>query len=64
MLRTVLYLIASIFVIALMRGVIGIVTKGVGQLFEEEAKQTASTKDGFSGELVKCSSCDVFFTAG
>jgi len=66
-LRTFLYLIGSIFVIALMRGVIGIVTKGVAQLFEEEAAadKTASgkqpSKEGFGGELVKCPSCGVFF---
>ncbi len=69
MLRTVLYLIASIFAIALIRGVIGIITKGVGQLFEEEAqaqsassgKGSAGGKEGFGGELVKCPSCGTFF---
>jgi hypothetical protein len=61
MLRTVLYLVGSILAIALLRGIIGIVTKGVAHLFEQEAKQSASSGEGFGGELVKCPSCGVYF---
>lgn len=71
MLRALLYMVGSIFVIALLRGVIGIVTKGVAQLFEEEAQQTqrassgksspSGAKETFGGELVKCPSCGTFF---
>lgn len=69
MLRWLIYLLGSIFVLALVRGVIGIVTKGVAQLFEEEAQQQAgggsarkpSDPGKFGGELIKCPSCGVFF---
>ncbi len=68
MLRWLIYALGSIFVLALVRGVIGIVTKGVAQLFEEEAQQQAAggtkkTPDSgnFGGELIKCPSCGVFF---
>lgn len=65
MLRWLIYALGSIFVIALMRGVIGIVTKGVAQLFEEEAQQAGAGKPAesgkFGGELIKCPSCGVFF---
>lgn len=69
MLRWLVYMLGSIFVIALMRGVIGIVTKGVAQLFEEESAQKpasgSTAKPGkFGGELVKCPACGVFFPPG
>ena len=42
MVRTVLYLIVSVFVIALLRGIIGLITKGVAGLFEHESPHRAS----------------------
>ena len=64
MLRGILYLLASIFVIALLRGIIGIITKSVGHLFEEEraARPPRPGTQGIGGELIKCSACGVFFS--
>ncbi|MCC6587620.1 MAG: hypothetical protein IT168_13065 [Bryobacterales bacterium] len=65
MLRAIVYIVVSIFLITLLRGIIGIITKGVGQLFEGETN-TAATKPGsapqggFGGELMKCSVCGTF----
>jgi len=67
MVRTILYMIVSIFVIALIRGIVGIITKGVGQLFEEESQQNAAGRraarrpaGGFGGELVRCAQCGIY----
>lgn len=71
MLRAIVYIVVSIFLITLLRGIIGIITKGVGQLFEGEtntnantaaAKPAASPQGGFGGELMKCSVCGTFAT--
>ena len=65
MFRWLVYAIGSIFVIALMRGVIGIITKGVAQLFEEEAQTgKQSAQSGGGRELIKCPSCGTYFPPG
>lgn len=62
MLRALIYILVSIFVITLLRGIIGIITKGVGHLFEEESPSQAShpTAPGMGGELYKCAACGTF----
>ena len=62
MLRALIYILVSIFVITLLRGIIGIVTKGVGQLFEEQSPTQASNSPttGGGGELYKCATCGTF----
>lgn len=70
MLRAIVYILVSIFLITLLRGIIGVITKGVGQLFEGEAgtntasgsKPAATAQGGFGGELMKCSVCGTFAT--
>jgi hypothetical protein len=68
MLRWFLYMLGSIFVIALLRGIIGIVTKGVAQLFEEEAASNPSGQkrgsETVGGQLVKCPACGIYFAPG
>ena len=69
MLRTIIWLLASILLITFIRGVIGLLAKGVGQLFQEEAQQARQAKSqpsnqkpaaGFGGELVQDPVCGVF----
>jgi len=66
MVRTVLYLIVSIFVIALLRGIIGLITKGVAGLFEPDGGGAASGrprqagKTGMGGELMKDPVCGTY----
>ena len=68
MLRTIIWLLASILLITFIRGVIGIILKGVGQLFEQEsqtpepraANTTGGGQGGFGGELMKDPVCGVF----
>lgn len=62
MLRALIYILASIFIITLLRGIIGIITKGVGQLFEEQTPTQASKSpaSGAGGELYKCATCGTF----
>jgi len=63
MVRTVLYLIVSVFVIALLRGIIGLITKGVAGLFEQESPHRASGKAGFGGELKKDPVCGTYVSS-
>jgi hypothetical protein len=57
MLRALIYTLLGILVITFLRGVIGIITKGLGDLFKEEADQmrdaSGAKKAEFGGELVK-----------
>jgi hypothetical protein len=65
MLRALIYILASIFLITLLRGVIGIITKGVAHLFEEQTPTRAgspSSRGEFGGELFKCATCGTFAT--
>ena len=68
MVRTVLYLIVSVFVIALLRGIIGLITKGVAGLFEQEsggasAKPRQAGKTSFGGELKKDPVCGTYVSS-
>jgi YHS domain-containing protein len=68
MIRTILWILASILLITFIRGVIGILAKGVSQVFQPD--QTASSQashpqpqdSGFGGELVKDPMCGVFIS--
>jgi YHS domain-containing protein len=63
MVRTVLYLLATVFVIALLRGVIGLISKGVAGLFDEEARAAgsgSSRKGSFGGELRQDPVCGTY----
>jgi YHS domain-containing protein len=72
MLRTIIWLLASVLLITFLRGVIGIILKGVGQLFQGEqetaqqqprataARSQPATESGFGGELVKDPVCGTF----
>lgn len=66
MFRAIIYILASVFLITLLRGIIGVITKGVAQLFEGEAAATGGSSPatrpagGFGGELLRCSVCGTF----
>jgi YHS domain-containing protein len=64
MLRTIIYLLATVLVISFLRGVIGLITKSVGDLFREEpgaGKQARrATAPGMGGELVKDPVCGMY----
>jgi YHS domain-containing protein len=64
-LRTIIWLLVSVLLIAFIRGVVGVLAKGVQQLFQEEQQQARATRGrpgrtDFGGELVKDPVCGVF----
>ena len=66
MLRTIIYLLVGIFLITLLRAVIGLITRAVAELFRSEYPARAnssggrSSQAGFGGELVKDPVCGTF----
>ncbi len=61
MVRTVIYLLVSVFLIAFLRAVIGLIGKAVAGLFEPSApRSTRSARGGFGGELKKDPVCGTF----
>jgi len=62
MVRTILYLLISVFLIAFLRGVIGLITKAVGSAFEAEKTPDRPAKE-FGGELKKDPVCGTFVAA-
>jgi YHS domain-containing protein len=66
MIRTVITLLLGIIAITVIRAIIGILSKGVGELFrsseETAANQTAGTKA--SGQLHKDPVCGIFVAEG
>jgi YHS domain-containing protein len=66
MIRTIVWLLASVLLITFLRGVIGILVKGVSQLFQpdestrSQAPHPKPQGSGFGGELVKDPVCGVF----
>lgn len=65
MLRTIIWLLVSVLLIAFLRGVVGVLAKGVQQLFQQEQQQARGPRArpdtaGFGGELVKDPVCGVF----
>jgi YHS domain-containing protein len=68
MLRTIVWLLVSVLLIAFVRGVIGLIMKGMGELFQGEsvtpetarAGARAPSSAGFGGELVKDPVCGTF----
>lgn len=66
MLRGIIYALLSILLITFIRGVIGILTKGVGDLFkEEQAARTTGTAPAkeVGGELMKDPVCGTYVSA-
>jgi len=68
MLRGIIYALLSILLIAFIRGVLGILTKGVGDLFKEEQAAkgpgggTAAPKE-LGGELLKDPVCGTYVSS-
>ena len=66
MIRTVITLLLGIIAITVIRAIIGILSKGVGELFrsseETTANQTAGTKAG--GQLHRDPVCGIFVAEG
>ncbi len=62
MVRTILYLLISVVLITFLRGVIGLITKAVGQAFEPENREAApkASPKGFGGELRQDPVCGTF----
>jgi YHS domain-containing protein len=64
MIRAILYLIATIFIISVLRSIIGIITKGFGDLFNPEQPAPGARPDAPSGgELKKDPVCGTFIAA-
>ena len=61
MLRTLIYLLLSVFLITFVRAVIGVIGKVVAQLFQPNAP-TSTRRPGTTsaGELKQCSTCGVY----
>ena len=68
MLRGIIYALLSILLLAFIRGVVGILTKGVGDLFKEEQASGGSGGGGarakeVSGELLKDPVCGTYVSS-
>lgn len=68
MLRGIIYALLSILLLAFIRGVVGILTKGVGDLFKEEQASSGSGGGGgrakeVSGELLKDPVCGTYVSS-
>ncbi len=65
MLRTIVYLLATVLVISFLRGVLGLISRGVSDLFQSENQQKARSQAspntvGMGGELVKDPACGMY----
>ena len=61
MLRTLIYLLLTIFLITFLRGVIGLIGKAVAQLFQPNSPSGSARRDSASaGELKQCANCGVY----
>ncbi len=68
MVRALLYILTSIFAITFIRMVIGVLTRGVGDLINAEMKNTSQTSQRSSGmptqgELKPCAKCGTYILA-
>lgn len=69
MLRGIIYALLSILLIAFIRGVVGILTKGVGDLLKEEqagqgsGSRASSTPKEAGGELMKDPVCGTYVSS-
>jgi YHS domain-containing protein len=61
MIRAILYLIATVLVISVLRSVIGVVLKGFSELFNPSSKPAPPVPTG--GELKKDPVCGTFISA-
>lgn len=64
MLRALIYLIVSIVAITFIRGVIGIIMRGMGEALKEESqpppRQTTASATPTQGELKPCAQCGTY----
>jgi YHS domain-containing protein len=60
MVRTLLYLIISIFLITFIRAVVGLIGKAVAELFQPDVPQKAATGSSSAGELRQDPVCGVY----
>ena len=67
MFRVIFYLLVTIFLITIVRGIIGIVLRGFSQLLnsprQAPSKTSAGTEIPLSGELKKDPSCGTYISA-
>lgn len=63
MVRTVLYLILAVFIIALLRGIIGALSRSLAGLFQDGRKRSAQAEGGFGGELTQDPVCGTYVSA-
>jgi YHS domain-containing protein len=63
MLRTIVYLLATVLMITFIRGVIGLITKAMGDLFRAESQQArkpSAQAPGIGGELIQDPVCGMY----
>jgi len=64
MLRTIVYLLATVLLITFIRGVIGLITKAMGDLFRAESQQQAhkpsAEAPSLGGELIQDPVCGMY----
>ena len=67
MIKTIVWLLVSILLVSFIRGVLGILARGAGELFQQPKPETGTSartptpsKAGFGGELVKDPVCGTF----
>ena len=63
MFRAILYLIATVLIISLLRSVIGVILKGFGELFNSGEQQAKRPPVPTGGELKKDPVCGTFISA-
>jgi YHS domain-containing protein len=60
MVRTFVYLIVAIFLITFIRAVVGLIGKAVGDLFQPDVPQKASSGSTTTGELRQDPVCGIY----
>jgi hypothetical protein len=61
MLRAVVYLLLTIFLVTFLRAAIGLIGKAVAQLFQPSAPNRPGTRGATAGgELKQCATCGVY----
>lgn len=61
MVRTVVYLLISIFLITLIRAFIGLIGKAFGQLFQpQRSASPGGSEPAQGGELKQCATCGIY----
>jgi len=60
MMRTLIYLLLSIFLITFVRAAVGLIGKAVAQLFQPSSPTSTGGATAAGGELKQCSTCGVY----